>query len=141
MRKRLAMPETAALLQRRLDVRVRVEHTLTPEELDVLVEVPARPDGGIDFEAVANTGIEVVCAVARRSMNGPSTGVERDVFAEDADRIAVVERMAEADAFELPPLHLRDRLREIASHDGSNGRREFLGDDHRPAVDVERCVV
>src|SRR5215470_8893230 len=141
MRKRLAMPEAAALPERRLDVRIRVEHTLSPEELDVLVEVPARPDRGVDFEAVANTGIEVICAVARRRMNRTSTGVERDVLAEDADRIAVVKRMAEADAFELPSFHLRDRLREIASDDRSNRRRELLGDDHRPAVDVERCVV
>src|SRR5215471_13463609 len=131
MRKRFAMPEAAALLQRRLDVRVRVEHTLPAEEFDVLVEVPARPDGGVDFEAVANTGIEVIGAVARRSMDRTRTGVERDVFAEDADRIAVVKRMAEADAFELPSFHLRDRLREIASDDGSNRRRELLGDNHR----------
>ena len=39
----------------------------------------------------------------------PVPGVERDVLAEHADRIAVVQRMAEADALELLALHPRDR--------------------------------
>ncbi len=141
MRERLAMPEPAAFLQRLFDLRVRVEHTLAAEELDVLVEVPARSDRRVDLEAVAQARVEVVRAVAGRRVNRASARVERDVLAEHADGIALIKRMAEADAFEVRALHLRDGCRQIAADDLADRLGKLLGEDHRPAVDVVCRVV
>ena len=85
MRERLAMPQAAAFFQRRFDVGVRVEHALAAEQLDVLVEMTAGSDRRVDLEAVPDTGIEIVGAVARSRMHGAGAGLERDVLAEDAD--------------------------------------------------------
>ena len=88
MRERLAVPEPAALLERLLDLRVRVEHALAAEELDGVEEVARRPDRRVDLEAVLHAGVEVVGAVARRRVHRAGAGVERDVVAEHAERVA-----------------------------------------------------
>ena len=66
---RLAVPEASALLERFLDVGVRVEDALPAEQLDVLEEVAAGPDGRVDLEAVLHAGLEVVAAVPGRGMD------------------------------------------------------------------------
>ena len=63
------MPEPAALLQRFLDVRVRVEHALAAEQLDRVEEVAARADRRVDLEPVLHAGVEVVAAVAGRGVD------------------------------------------------------------------------
>ena len=66
---RLAMPQSSALLQRRLDVRVRVEHPLTGEQLDRVEEMAAGSDRRVDLEAIPHAGVEVVGAVTRRGVH------------------------------------------------------------------------
>src|SRR5262245_15399037 len=132
MRQRLAMPEPAALPQRFFDSRVRVEHPLTAEKLDVVVEMPAWPDGSVDLEAVTQAGVEVVSPVARRRVDGARARVERDVLAQHADGVALVQRMPEADAFEIRALHLRDRPGEVSADDRSDRLHKQFGDDQPP---------
>ena len=86
VRERLAVPQLAALLQRRLDVRVRVEHALAAEQLHRVEEVSGRPDRRVDLQAVPHAGVEVVGAVARRGVHGAGAGLERHVVAEHAER-------------------------------------------------------
>ena len=101
VRERLAMPEPAALLQRLLDLRVRVEHALPPNSSTVSRKCPRRSDRRVDLEPVLHAGVEVVGAVAGRRVHRAGAGVERHVVAEHAERVARVERMPEADALEL----------------------------------------
>ena len=110
MRERLAMPEASALLQRLVDLRVRVEHALPAEELHRVEKMSGRTDRRVDLEAVLHPGVEVVGAVARRRVHRAGARVERDVVAEHAERRPRVERMLEADVLQLLALHLRDRL-------------------------------
>ena len=107
MRKDLAVPEARALLERLLHVGVRVEHPLSAEQLHRVEEMSARADRRVDLEAVLDAGQEVVGAVAGRGVHGARARVERHVVAEDAHRIALVQRMAEADALQLLALHPR----------------------------------
>ena len=70
VRERLPVPQAAALLERRLDVGVRVEDPLAAKQFNGLEEVPGRADRGVDIEAVPHPGVEVVDAVARRGVDG-----------------------------------------------------------------------
>src|SRR5882757_3914608 len=90
VRERLAVPEPAAFLQRLLDFRVRIEHTLTAEQFHRVEKVSRRTDRRVDFKPVAVAGAEVVSAVARRGVDRTRAGVERDVVAEHADRVALI---------------------------------------------------
>ncbi len=111
VRERRAVPQPAPLLERLLDVGVRVEHALAGKQADRVVEMPARPDRRVDVEAVLEPRVEVVGAVAGSGVHGPGARVERHVAGQHADRIAVVQRVPESDAFELRALHARDRAR------------------------------
>ena len=139
---RLAMPQASALLQRLLDLRVGIEDPLAAEELDGFQEVAARTDRRVDLETVLDSGHEVVAAVPRRGVDRTGARLERDVVGEDADRIARIERMTEADVLELSPLHARDRRRRASrppASDDPGGER--FGDDHGAAVDLVSRIV
>ena len=141
MREGLAMPQASALGERRFDFRVGVEDALAAEQFDGIQEVSRRTDRGVDFQSVAHAGVEVVGAVSGRRVNRARAGVQRDVGAEHAHRIALVERMPETDAFKLVALHLRDRRSEIAPDCRAHSRREILRDDDRASVYVVGRVV
>ncbi len=91
----LAIPEAAALLERRFDLRIRVPHLQAGEELDRFVVMAAGVERRVDLEAVTHAGLVVVGAVAGRGVDGAGAGIERHVVAEHAERIAFVERMTE----------------------------------------------
>ncbi len=141
VRERLAVPQPPARLQRLDDVRVRVEDALAAKQLDVVEEMPRRPDRRVDLQAVFHAGLEVVGAVARRGVHGAGAGVERHVAAEHAERGPRVERMLKADVLQLLALHAGDRRAKRLARRGRDVRRERFGDDHRAAVDVVRRVV
>jgi hypothetical protein len=83
MRERVAMPQAMALAQRVLDVRIRIEHALPAEQLDRVEKVSARPDRGVNIEAVLDPGEEVVRTVSRCSMHRARSLLERDVIRQD----------------------------------------------------------
>ena len=141
MCKRLAVPEPAALFQRLLDLRVRVEHAHAAEQLHGVEEVTCRSDGGINVEAVLDPRIEVVGAVARRRVHRAGAGIERHVLAEHGKRAPIVKRMVEPDAFELRALHARDRPIEAPADNLTDHRRKRFGDDDGAPLDVVRRVV
>src|SRR6476660_2575700 len=116
MLKRLAVPEMPSFPERFLDLRVGVEHALAAEELDRFQEVPAAPDGRVDLEAVLHARHEVVAAVARRGVHGPSARLERDVIGKQAHRSAHIEGMTEANVLELLTSPPRDRCAERPSY-------------------------
>src|SRR5262245_50103319 len=109
MREALPVPQPPALFERLLDVGVGVEDPLTGEQADGLVEMAARTNRRVNLEPVLQTGVEVVGAVTRCGVDRASARVERHVLGEHADRVAIVEWMSKADAFEDLALHLRDR--------------------------------
>ncbi len=137
----LAVPETPTLLERLLDVRVRVEHALAREHLDRVQEVPARAHRGIDVKAVTDAGIEVVRAVAWRRVDGARAGVERHVVSQHAERHPRVERVQEADPLHLLPLEARDRRAERQARDFRDLRGERFRDDHRAAAHFVRGII
>ena len=141
MLKRLAVPEAPAFLQRFFNLRVCVEHALTPEELDCFQEVPSRPDRRIDLETVLHARREVVAAVARRGVHGARAGLERDVIGQHAHRITGIEGMAEANVLELLTLHPRNRCAERPSSHFRDLSGERLGYDDRPAVHVVGRII
>ncbi len=141
MRERFPMPQASALRERLDDLRVGIEHALAAEQLHGFEEVPGRSDRRVDLESVLHAGVEVVGAVTRRSVDGPGARVERDVVTEHAERRPRVERMLEADVFQLLALHLRDRWTERFPGDARDSRRERLRDDHGTSVDLVRRVV
>ena len=61
--------------------------------------------GGIDaaglVEIVALAGVEVVCAVGRRGVDGAGTRVGSDVGGQNAEDAALEERVLEGGALEL----------------------------------------
>src|SRR5204862_3379490 len=69
MRERLAVPELPALVERRHDVRVRVEDALPAEQLHRVEKVAGRSDGRIDLQPVLHAGGEVVGAVPRSGVH------------------------------------------------------------------------
>src|SRR3954469_24843180 len=108
MLERLAVAQTSPLLERVFDSGIRVEHALPVEEFDGVQKVAARTDRRIDLETVFDAGREIVASVAGSCMHGARSGVQRHVVSEDADRVAGVERMPEADVFQVGTLHPRD---------------------------------
>ena len=141
MRERLAMPQPAALLQRRFDVRVRVEHPLSGEHVDGVEEVAARADRRVDVEAVAHARVEVVRAVPRRRVHRAGAGLERHVIAEHAERGARVERVHEADPLHLLALEARERRGERDASGLGDFRRQRLRHDDHAAADLVRRVI
>ena len=141
VRERGAMPQAAALLEGFLDIRVRVEHALARKQADRIVEMPAGPHRRVDIEAVLEPRGEVVGSVARSGVHCARPGVERHVAGQHADRIAVVERVAEPDAFELRALHARDGRVERAADGLRHRRRELFREQHGAAVHLVRRVV
>src|SRR5688500_19760640 len=109
VRKRLAVPQPAALVQRLLDVRVRLEHLLSAKELDRVEKMPAGTDRRVDVEAVLHPGQVVVRAMSWRGMDRARSLVERDVVGEHGDRIAFVERVPETQSLEQFAFHQRQR--------------------------------
>ena len=101
----------------------------------------AGSDRRVDLEAVLHPGVEVVGAMAGSRVHGARARIERDVFGEDAERRARVQRMLEADVLELRALHPRERLAEGLPAGRRHLGRQRLGDDDRAAVDVVRGVV
>ena len=129
-------------MQRLFDLRVGVEDALAAEQLHGVEEVAARADGRVDLEAVPLAGQEVVGAVAGRGVDDTRALLERDVIAEHANRVAVVERMAEARCPRGPrpscaPPAAVERLADRCD----TRRRQPLGDDDRAAVHVVGGVV
>jgi hypothetical protein len=74
-------------------------------------------------------------------MHGTGALFERDVVGEHTQRVTVEQRMTEADAVELRPLHPDDRRTEGPAGSFRHFRRERLGHDHRAAIHVVRGVV
>src|SRR6185436_17399061 len=140
MRERLAVPETTALVKRLLDFRVGVEHTETAKELHGIEKMSGRSDRRENLEAVPRAGRKVVGAVARRGMDGPCTGLEGDIRAQHANRIAFVQRMPEPNVLEDLALHLRDGRAERSTSRRRDRRRKRLRDDDGPAIDIVRRV-
>ena len=141
MLERLVVPQPSPRLERLDDDRIGVEHALAVEELDRVEEMSARADRRVDLEAVLHAGREVVAAVARRGMHGARALLERHVFGENADRLARVERVLEAQVLELRALHLRDWLAERPPGRLRYAWRQRFGEDHRASVDVIRGVI
>jgi hypothetical protein len=129
MRQRFAVPQSPALLQRSLDIRVGVKHALAAEQSHGIEKVPARTDGRVDLEPVLHAGVEVVSPVARRRVHRAGAGFERDVAAKNAERIAVVQRVTETQPLELGPGHARDRRSKRSTHRLFYPRRERLRHD------------
>src|SRR4051794_15796175 len=101
----LAMPEPSALLERFFNRSVRVEDPLAGKHRHVGQEVPPRSNRHVDVEPVLDPGQEVVASVPRSGMDGAGALLERDVVGKDAKRVAIEERVPEADPIELLPLH------------------------------------
>ncbi len=141
MRERLAMPEAPPLLERRLDVRVRIEHALPAEQLHGIEEMAARSDRRVDLEAVFHAGGEVVTAVAGRGVHDAGPGLERHVLRQHADRWTRVQRMLETDVLQQLPFHARHRRPEPSARRLGDLGGERLGHDDGTAVDVIRRVV
>src|SRR5215471_8255290 len=141
MGERLPVPQTASLFERLFDIWIRVEHALAAEQLDVFVEVARRSDRRVNLEAVFHAGVEVVRAMPGCRMDRTGAGIERDVVAEHADGITLIQRMPETNALELRALHLRHRICELPADDLADGLGQTLSEDDRTAVDVERRVV
>ena len=85
--------------------------------------------------------------MAGRRVDRARAGLERHVLAEHPERLPRVQRMLEADSFELLALHLRDGRAERPSDRFRYALGERLGDDHRGAgfsagsVDHVRAVI
>src|SRR5262245_45579563 len=128
------MPEASPFLQRFLDVRVCVEDALTSEELNRLEKMSGGSDRSVDLQTVLAPRQEVVRAMARSGVHRARALLERHVVGEHADRIAIVERMPEADPFELLAFHPCDRTTEWASDRLRHAFGQALRDDDRAAV-------
>src|SRR5262249_45726546 len=137
---RFPMPETPACAQRLFDLRVGVEDPHAAEQLNAVEKVSGRSDWRVHLEAVLLARPEIVGPVSRSRMHDAGAGLERHVVREDTERLAVVERMLESNAFEQVTLHRRDRRPEIATDGRTDGGSTRLGDDHRAAVDQIRAV-
>src|SRR6185295_17665552 len=66
MREGLAMPQSAALLERLLNAWVGVEDPHSAEQLDGVEKMSGRTDWRVDVKAVAAAGAEVVSPMSRR---------------------------------------------------------------------------
>ena len=139
---RVPVPEPAGAGQRRLDRGVGVEHLLAPDDLDVLVEPPRRSDRRIDVQPVADPGGVVVGAVSRRGVDRAGALLQRHVVGEHPHRVAVVERVAKGQAFEVAALQAGQRRAEVAPDRGRHRVPAFLRDDHGGAgVGVRAAAV
>jgi hypothetical protein len=141
MREIGAMPQLAALGERRLDVRVGIEHALAGEHVHRLEEAAARAHRRVDLEPVAHAGREVVGAVSRRGVHRTGSGVERDVIGEHAERRPCVERVLEPDVLERRSLEARDRCVERTAGGLGHLRRQRFRHDHDAAACLVRGVV
>ena len=141
MCERLAVPQPAALLQRLLDFRVRIEHTQASDELDGIEKMASGSDRRVNFQTVLHACIEVVGPVPGRRVHDTGARIERHVVAEHRERGAVVQRMLEPEALELVALYSRERAIERPTNHLADGRCERLGDNDRPPLDVVCRVV
>ena len=114
---RLAMPQTAALLQRFFDLRVRVEYALAGKHFDRVQEPAARSDRRVNIQPVTLPRVEVIRAMPGRRVHRPGPRLERDVIAQHGERRTGIERMPETQPFELFPLHARDGCVKSAPRD------------------------
>src|SRR5204863_370609 len=135
MREDFAMPQPGTLVQRLLDIRIRVEHTLTGKQFHGVEEVTSGPDGCVDVEPVLHAGQIVVRAMTGRGVDRARTGVEGDIVGEHADRVPLVQRVTEADPFELLALHAGDRWAERTFDSLAHTVGELLRDDDGTAAD------
>ena len=138
---RFAVPEPPSRRERLFDLRVRIEHALAAEKADGLQKVTARVDRRIDVEIVLPPRQEVVRSVSGSGVHDACSGVERDIVGEHADRIALVERVTEPNAFEQLACHPGDRSLEVSADDCGNSRCKTFGHDHRATVHVISRVV
>ncbi len=127
-----AVPQAPALSERGLDDRIRLEDLEAADDAGVAREPAIHADRGVDVEAVPHAGIEVVRAVAWCGMHRARPLLERDVFSEDAERIAVVEGVSELDPFQLRARNARDLLPERPAGGRRHGFREGFGEDDHP---------
>ena len=136
------LPEPAALGQSRLHVRVRLEDPHSTEQLHVGREAAARPDRRVHVEAVLHPRVEVVGAVARGGVDGAGALVEGDVVGQDGNRVALVQRMPEPQAFEVGSPERPERGSQGAAGLLGDAARQRLGydDRSRPAVRARRLV-
>jgi hypothetical protein len=141
MRERFAMPEPATFVQRLLDVGVRIEDLLSGEQLHVLQKLPAWADRRVDVEPVLHARQVVIRAMARSRVNGTSTLVERDVVGEHSHRIALIQRMPEAEPFEALTFHPRQRFVERTLDVLTNRSGQPFCDDDDDAIDVVGRVI
>src|SRR5687768_294488 len=95
-----AMPEPALLLEFGLDRGIRLEHLEPADDRQLLAEAAVHADWRVDLEPVPHARREVVGPVAGRRVYRAGALIERDVFGQDAGRVAVVERMPEGGALE-----------------------------------------
>src|SRR5262249_46301509 len=91
----LAVPESAARLERFFDLRIGIENTHPAKKPDIVKKMPRRSDWRVDLETVPHAGVEVVGAVAWCRVDSPGAGVEGHVFAQHAQGLARVKRMLE----------------------------------------------
>ena len=136
-----ALPEAAARRQRLLDLRVGVEHPHAAEQFHLVREAATGTDRGIHFQPVALAGQEVVRAVPGRGVDGAGALFQRDVVGQHDNRLAVVQRMPEAHAFEQAPLEPGQRGAERPAHRLAHLLCKRLGDDHDGSAGFVRPVV
>jgi len=141
VRERLTVPQPAALLERRLHVRVGVEHALAAKQCHGVEEMASRPDGRVDLQPVLHPGTEIVGAVPGSRVHRARACFEGHVVAEDADRCARVQRMLKADVLELRAFHPRERRAERFPDGRTDPRRQRFGDDDGAAVHAVRRVI
>ena len=122
---RLLVQQRALLRQHRDHVRIRVEDFLAGEERRRREEPAVAADWIIDQQAVLATDDEVLLAVARRRVHRARAAVERHVLTEDRRHAAVVERVAQHEAFQLGTLATRDLARRRDTRALQDGRRKL----------------
>ena len=137
----LAVPQAAALRERRLDLRVGVVHLEAGEELHRVDEVAARVERGVDLQAVAHARVVVVRTVTRRRVHRARARLERHVVAQHAQRVARVQRVAEHQPVHHLPLEGGERGPEGAAGLLGHALGQVRGDDHGGAAHVVQPVL
>ena len=72
-----------------------------------VIEAPGRIDRAIDGQPVLDADFEILLTVAGSGVDRAGALLQRDVIAENAERIAIQKRMPEDRAFELRPWKAR----------------------------------
>ena len=134
--------ERPAPLELRHDLEVGVPDHHAAEQRQRFHEPAVALHGREDLlvlHAVAPAGLEVLDAVGRRRMHDPGAGIERDVVAEIDGRQAVVERVAERDAFERRSLAGGERgAAQLVAREAA--LLQVRGQDQQAALGVHEVI-